>query len=65
MKEKRTEEGRRAKNDYIARYTKDKYDKIVITAPKGTKERWKQQADERDLSVSQMAIKAMDEFTKK
>ena len=64
MKEKRTEQGRRAKNEYIAQYTKDNYDKIVITAPKGTKERWRKQADERNMSVSQMAIKAVDEFTK-
>lgn len=65
MKEKRTEQGRRAKNEYIAQYTKDMYDKIVITAPKGTKERWKQLAEAREMSISQMAIRAVDEFTKK
>ena len=64
MKEKRTEQGRRAKNEYIAQYTKEMYDKIVITAPKGTKERRKQLAEAREMSISQMAIRAVDEFTK-
>ena len=64
MQEKRTEQGRRAKNDYIAKYTKEKYDKIVITAPKGTKEEWRKKADERKMSVSQLTIKAVEEFTK-
>ena len=64
MQEKRTEQGRRAKNDYIAKYTQEKYDKIVITAPKGTKQEWREKADERNMSVSQMAIKAVEEFTK-
>lgn len=65
MKEKRTEQGRKSKQVYIDGYKREHYDRITITAPKGTKERWKQLAEAREMSISQMAIRAVDEFTKK
>lgn len=63
MKEKRTEQGQKSKQVYIDSYKREHYDRITITAPKGTKERWKEQAEARDMSVSQLAIKAIDAYT--
>lgn len=65
MKEKRTEQGQKSKQIYIDSYKREHYDRITITAPKGTKERWREQAEARGMSISQMAMQSVDEFTRK
>ena len=50
---------------YIQEYTKEHYDQIKITAPKGTKEYWKQLAKESGLSVSAYVMRAVDEYATK
>lgn len=41
---------------YIARYQKEKYDRITVMAPKGTKEIVKAAATLRDMSSSEFVL---------
>lgn len=63
--EKRTEAGRAAKQEYNRQYNRDNYDQIKIQVPKGGRELIKQQAANRNLSMTQYILSAIDEFEKK
>lgn len=41
---------------YIAQYQKDKYDRITVMSPKGTKEKLKAAATLRNMSVSEFVL---------
>ena len=41
---------------YIAQYQKDKYDRITVMAPKGTKEKLKAAATIKNMSVSEFVL---------
>ena len=62
MAEVRSEEGKRAKIEYISRYNKEKYDNITLMLPKGSKERIKAAAKEKGLSMSAFAMMAIDDY---
>lgn len=49
---------------YVSEYTKEHYDRIMITAPKGTKEIYKNVAKSEGLSVSQYIIGAVKFYEK-
>lgn len=42
------------------KYIQEKTDDIRIRTQKGTKERWKQAADERNMSLTQFVIEAVE-----
>lgn len=63
--EKRTEAGRAAKHEYNRQYNRDNYDQIKIQVPKGGRERIKRQAANKNLSMTQYILSAIDEFEKK
>lgn len=42
------------------KYIQEKTDDIRIRTPKGTKERWKQAADARNMSLTQFVIEAVE-----
>lgn len=41
---------------YIAQYQKDKYDRITVMSPKGTKEKLKAAATLKNISVSEFVL---------
>lgn len=41
---------------YIAQYQKDKYDRITVMSPKGTKEKLKAAATLKNMSVSEFVL---------
>ena len=41
---------------YIAQYQKDKYDRITVMSPKGTKEKLKAAATLRNMSISEFVL---------
>lgn len=41
---------------YIAQYQKDKYDRITVMSPKGTKEKLKAAATIKNMSVSEFVL---------
>ncbi len=49
----------------VTRYVAAHYDKFTITAPKGAKERYKQEAEKRGISVNQLFVQAVEEFVEK
>lgn len=46
----------------VTRYVASHYDKFTITAPKGAKERYKQEAETRGLSVNQLFVQAVEAY---
>lgn len=44
------------KLSYIAQYQKDKYDRITVMSPKGTKEKLKAAATLKNMSVSEFVL---------
>ena len=42
------------------KYLQEKTDDIRIRTPKGTKERWKQAADAKNMSLTQLVIEAVE-----
>ena len=46
------------------KYIQEKTDDIRIRTPKGTKERWKQAAEARDISLTQLVIDAVESVIK-
>ncbi len=42
------------------KYIQEKTDDIRIRTPKGTKDRWKQAADERNISLTQFVVEAVE-----
>lgn len=42
------------------KYLKDKTDSIQIRTPKGTKERWKEEAEKRNKSLNQLIVDAVE-----
>lgn len=56
MGDKYTEAQKKASMKYL----KEKTDSIQIRAPKGTKERWKAEAEARGKSLNQMIVDVME-----
>lgn len=46
------------------KYESKAYDKILIRIPKGERERFKQAAENRGLSLNQLFVQAAEEFLK-
>lgn len=46
----------------VTRYVAAHYDKFTITAPRGLKEVYKQEAQKRGLSVNQLFIRAVEAY---
>lgn len=42
------------------KYLKDKTDSIQIRTPKGTKERWKGEAEKRNKSLNQLIVESVE-----
>ena len=42
------------------KYIQEKTDDIRIRTPKGTKDRWKQAADEKNVSLTQFVVDAVE-----
>lgn len=49
---------------YAKKYL-EKLDEIKVRAPKGTKDRWQQAATDRNKSMNQMIVDAVEEELKK
>ncbi len=47
------------------KYLQEKTDDIRIRVPKGTKERWKQAAETKDVSLTQFVIDAVESVVDK
>ncbi len=62
MAEKRSEEGKRRKNQYASQYSMEHYERINTTMPIGTKERFKNVADKLGLSVSMLMLKSVEYY---
>lgn len=62
---KRTALGKMNKLEYIQEYTRENYDRIGLTCPKGTKQLFKKEADARGLSVSAFVVRAVEDFISK
>ncbi len=62
MKEKRSTLGYSNKLDYISEYTKENYDRINLTVPKGLREQYKAEAERRGMSISKLFTTAVDEY---
>lgn len=62
MTEKRTEQGRKNKMDYIAGYDKAAYDKVLVRLKKGTREEYRAAADSMGLSLNALFTSAVDEY---
>ena len=65
MAEKRTELGKMSKRDYIHEYTKETYDRVGLTLPKGSKDFLKEAAEARGLSVSALVLRAVEDFVER
>lgn len=50
--------------EYIHQYTKEHYDHINIYAPAGTRQKWKDYAEKRGLSLAQFVTQAVEEYVK-
>lgn len=61
MGEKYTEAQKKASIKYL----KEKTDSIQIRTPKGTKERWKDEAAARGLSLNQFIVEAVEQEIEK
>lgn len=60
--EKRTEQGRKNKMDYIVAYDKAAYDKVLIRLKKGDREDYKAAAESLGLSLNALFVTAVDEY---
>lgn len=60
--EKRTEQGRKNKKEYIAGYDKAAYDKVLVRLKKGIREEYKEAAESLGLSLNALFITAVDEY---
>lgn len=49
---------------YVSEYTKEHYDRIMITAPKGTKQNVMKSAKDSGLSVSKYILGAIEFYEK-
>lgn len=54
--------GQMNKLDYVHEYSKEKYDRINLSCPKGTKDEWRAAADAEGLSLSAYVMKAVSEY---
>ena len=58
MQRKRTEAVRRAEAKY-----KDKvYDRIAVNIPKGERDKWKYEAEKRNLSLKRLIVCGVEEY---
>lgn len=60
--EKRSEEGKKKKNLYSSKYSKENYDQLATTIPLGMKEKFKNLASSQGLSISQLLVEAVKEY---
>lgn len=51
-----------AKMDYINRYNQENYQKITLQVPKGTRDKWKDEAESRGQSMTAMIVEAVEEY---
>lgn len=59
---KRISEGLKAKYEYIKEYNRANYDQLKIHVPKGDRERIKNGAERRHLSMAKYLILSIDEY---
>ena len=57
------DEQKKAAFDAINQYSKERYDKLLILVPKGDRERYKELARARGMSLSELARAAIDAYT--
>jgi len=51
--------------DYIREYNAQHYDRLNLLLPAGTKNEWKEKAKSLGLSITQMLIEAVENFSRK
>ena len=62
MAENRSEESKKKRREYSSQYSAEHYERINLTVPIGTKEKFKKMAEWRKKSVSALVVEAMDRY---
>jgi len=53
------------RNRYATQYSKEHYEQINLTAPKGTKAKWKEYSDREGKSITRFIIDCVQEHESK